>query len=732
MEFLTEALSAYVSMSALYILFLFCGYAPKVLLLDGGAKRHDVCVAPWLGFGLASVSLWIASNAGFSVHESAPYFMAAVTILNAAVFFRTREGICAERREFVPVMFAALCFAVLWGSVLAAAGEGVLAAAFSWDLELYANAARSALVSSARSLLGELSDVPVVSGASLALNYQLRGCVYPAALFAAITGADVARSVYLFLVFGMFLVAVTFRIFLRGGRPLFTAAAVSAWMASNTFFQWAIYAVFMGQTYSIGYTLLAVYFGDRMSRRPRLDLRGCALMWALVTSCGVNYAEGMPYAVLPLMAYGAVAAVRRSAADVFYLKNMFITAGFYAATNFYVLWRLIQTLALITAQEPGWPMPLATLYDLSGLYFSFGPAPARILLMITANVAMLEMIMRRAAAEGRKSFMTSCCVNCFLVYIFFCLWYYRPGELTSYNPYKAALSMSYIAVIMIIRFANAHARGALAKVAFAAVLALSLVGAYRGNSLIRDGAPYVKVTRAHAEFGEKLNLGGYGAANFFVLNDAGGAGTFAPHYLPFGRSAVLGTSAPGAPAAVHRMFAPGDVLVSGAAMPEIYENTAEREIFANAAYRARELSPGSIVLYDMRGLGRCAFLAASPAGPVAAREITDNRAVILFASLRAVRADFSASLYIPGAERRGRLKAYLFVNGKRAGRFNAEGEFSPTVFRGVEIREGINEFEIIAGGIQTGDGGAEYRRYSPPGPEDKDCVALYGLRFAIY
>jgi hypothetical protein len=406
----------------------------------------------------------------------------------------------------------------------------------------------------------------------------------------------------------------------------------------------------------------------------------------------------------------------------------------------------------VEASNPGWPMPLATFFDAAGLMHTFNSKTASIIFMIVSNVLLLEAVLRQIKREGQKSFLSVCFVNCLLLYLVFCVWYFRPNEASSYNPYKAAVSMSYISFILIMRFLDGHLNspparpGKIGKYAAAAVFAvfflLSLLGSYNYVSGIvsdmknprtdvPDAMPLL-LTVAHEELraagADPRNEG----ANFYVNCDSRFNHLIAGYYLPFGRAYNLGKNGGGygdRPAKETAPFKEGDILVSSTNFPEIYSDENMPELFSNKIYTLSSVREDSILLYDFDGLGRRVFKINpdTQGEPVTAREIMTSSAAMHFMTTRERTVDFTCAFYVPGEEIREKMTAALYVNGLYAGALNTGAAYAVSTVRGLRLKKGINELKISIGGMSFEI--KDDRFLLTPDPGDDDYAALAGVAF---
>ena len=567
-----------------YFTFYFFGFPLKSLLLNDDLEKYDLYITPWLGIGTMILVLFPLSRLGFAVEDTANYFAASVGVLNVALWKKAGARIRFDRREAALIATIGVLTAFVYSIPLALRGEDVFAISRNADFAMYLNDAKAALSSSAAHLGTFPAGVPKVLLISNALNDQLRGCIFPHAFMAAFFGADLARIAYPLSAFVMFLDIITFRLFFKdAGLKLRIALPILGILVFNAFWQRMVFDAFTGQLYSFGMVTLAFYIECYLVERGRFDPRTCVLLVYVLTANGLAYLEGVAYPLLPALAL-LIPAVTKGLGDrTSCLKNAAFAGGLFLAANWRLLVSLVSVLLFLDGTPQGMAESMPTLADIAGMRGLYGwpvaSRPGIWILAVFANAVMIIALARQMKRERVFSFMGASLLLFTLFHLLVCLRYFRPGELSTYNVFKSALSLSFIVAIFLVRFLEDSFSGRASAVRIsAAVLAvfflLDCASAWR-NARILSTAPGSGISESHKAIEIFSKNKSYADANFFLHFDEDFLEGIATYEAPFGRSfSARGTKYTNfVGGATKSSFEKGDIYVTDAIFEEETQTT---------------------------------------------------------------------------------------------------------------------------------------------------------------
>jgi hypothetical protein len=708
-------LGLYAGFAIAYLTLYFCGYSLKVLLLEGELKKYDLYLTPWLGMGLVVIVLMTLSWAGFSVRETAGYFIIGVAAANAAVWARYREAPEADKREAMLIAAAGFVVCSLYGSVFFASGFKYFSVSVLADFASYLNDIRAALVSSARHVNGGPFGSPHIAVIRQALNSDLRGCVFVHAFLSALYGVDAARISYMVSAFAMFLGVTMFRPFLRERPRVAPMLAILCCAAFNTFYQGMVFWAYTGQLFSFGISLAAFRVALDISEKDSFAPRPAILFAFLMVFNGFNYIEALAYPAVPAFAYGLAVLARRAPNAGAYWKNMSFAAAVVAITGLPVIIEFFRVFYALQHILPGFKRYIVTFLDVAGLgdFFNGASDNVRFGALIIVNFAAVAALAKMIHDEGKSSFISVAFFANLALYVTFAFVYDPFAGPTSYNIYKAGLSLSFVAVIIasrgVLRLASREARGiwaSLALAAFALLLPLGVISTWRKVSALYTAFPGAvsseyDILRAYAENPYLAD------ANFIINTDYAMSQLMTEYYLPFGRT--FATSRGGDDGDSMRnvagaRFMLGDMHVSLAKAEGPHNTTrAGSALYSRGIFSVSRLDERNPVFqFDISGVSQKLYNADKDGGEVTLRHVMSNRVVYSYASLIPATIDFSATFWDRGPEKVP-LAVNMSVNGVAAGRFEKKNGVITAAKRETRFEQGVNEIAFEFEGSASND-----------------------------
>ncbi|MDR1509730.1 MAG: hypothetical protein LBS53_08830 [Synergistaceae bacterium] len=710
----------YFSFIVAYFTLYFCGYFLKVLLLNDDIKKYDIFITPWLGAGLIILTLYSLSWLGFSVRSSVNYFTLSVVGCNAAVYLKFREGVCFDRKDAIAAAAAGFITATLYGGLLAAHDFAYYAFSSNTDFSSYLNAARAALISSAKFVRLNPEGIPHWYVIDLSLNYDFRGCVFVYAFFSALYNQSLLRVMYIVSAFAMFLNVMTFRLFLKDTEHTPVLCALLCVLSFNSFFQRLIFQAFFGQLFSVGIVMAAFFTGLYLSERAKFDLRSCLLLVFTLTANSLNYIEAMAYPIVPFVAFGFASLIRGKEGWKPYWKNMVFAGSLFALLNLMPIYNFFALFRRFRAIFPGWATYMATLADVSGLQGAFASPNLQFAALLISNALLIPVILCQMKREGFSSFLSISCVSYILLYIAFCAMFFSLGDKSSYNAFKGALSMSFILVILILRFLERDLNGivSLARglrvrgggspayppirewiTAGVFILFFSLNAAATGNNLRRfymteeggldrDG----DIISAYAESGE------YAESDFIINSDSRNHQLSAAYHAPWGRTYTSGYGGVDGDSerAMKDFIKPGDIYATLSMVEDAFNTSDGVTLFENGTYRISRLGSSSLLVSDYGGFHHTMSLAGTPRGRKMVRRVNDGAIEFEIMSLAEKSADITLTFFDPMSAAQ---EITAFVGKEKFDPvLNASDEFIEAELRGVPLNGGKNYLRLMISG----------------------------------
>jgi hypothetical protein len=566
--------------------------------------------------------------------------------------------------------------------------------------------------------IGEMpSGVPSIMSIYATLNWQLRGCVFVQAFFAALYRMEVIHIVYRLSAFIMFLNIVTFRLFLKKAPNLWIALPIIAILPFNTFYQRMVFFPFTGQLFSFGAMTLSFYLEYYLSERKKFDPMACLALVFVLTVCGLVWIEGMLYPILPAVAFVFALILNKN----YDRKSCVLNAAFAGCTwvviNFRLLAMFLNLFLFLDENPQAFPMHLATFMDVSGLWELSKSANAALLLSLLSNAIVSLVVLFQLKKEKFSSFISASFILFALLQVFFCARYFEEGEKFSYYPFKSALTLSFIALIFIFRFmedrlsylalaigktgenrgpgerfsfSGFRARSAFAAAAlFAAFFVLNIAAWLRNASVIASMNTAVISTQCEAirMFSEN---GKYAESDFIVNFDQLMPAYIAEYYSPLGRTYWVRGS--GARKNFRNSFKKGDIYIADSTFEEVARTTDADVVLDNDVCKIYSLGENSLLLCYYPGMAGEQEVVQVGGEYMALRRLKERRSGLRFVSMADREADFTLSFYDGSPD--GNAACRLYVNGTFAGEAAARGGFMEAVLAGVAMKPGMNDVDI--------------------------------------
>ncbi|MDR1020788.1 MAG: hypothetical protein LBL73_08520 [Synergistaceae bacterium] len=734
-------LSIYIAFVIAYLTLYFMGYPIKTLLLNEDLKKYDLYITPWIGLGMIIVTLFPLSLLGVPVQSVCDYLFTIVLFSNIVVYCKYKEPVHCDRNELIVLGVTALLIGTIYGIPLAAKKFEYYAIFFNnADFATYMNMAKAALLVSAKYMKENPFGMSHRAMDLFAFYQQYRGCVFSLAFFSGLFRVDLARIAYLLSAFQMFLNIATFRIFLGKIRYVWITCLLLGALCFNNFYQWLVFCGFLGQTFSIGIVLVIFFLTLYLARSDRVDYRTGVLIVFLLTLNAFNYLEALAYPVIPAVAFSVFAVFFKGDGDKKALwKNIAFVGILYTVLNIPVVIKFFRIIYIINDVIPGWTMNFATFYDIAGLNgaISLPDGRSAIIYLLIPNFIILSILVHQLRKEGLSSRLSVTFFSYFALYLIFAFAYYRHGEKSSYNVYKAAVSLSFIVYILLLRFLDEYltgfyesflkqiqkarhqgarflvslvkSRGSLAAFLFIVFFTFGIRGSYSVYlKPLSEGRSH-GITTEHEALKAFVCNPLYASADFILDSSDGFHQMMAEYYSPLGRAFTVNNFGYSL-REMKESFKEGDFYVSNTHPPKIYDVNA-RLLFTNSIYSVSELEKDSILIsgyspLETRLLNREGRISPS-------MQVTENEASFQFISLhdRITRFNIDFLLQDQGESSFG-LRA--FVNGEEVpGQFLTSGlskieqstDSTNLYLASIEIKEmalweGVNDisFELSVSG----------------------------------
>jgi hypothetical protein len=690
----------YVAFAVAYITLYFFGYPLRVLLLGGDLKKYDLYMTPWLGIGLIVTVLFPLSLLGFSVGSAMKYFALSVAAANAALWLKFREPPRVARGEAALIAAVAFVVATIYG----VASSGNYAVTLNADFGYYLHVAKAVLISSAEYMQTARPGTPHFTNIYQTLNIGLRCCVFVHAAFAALYGLDLAHISYAVSAFVMFLNIIAFRLFLKGAGNFPVTAILLAILPFNVFYQSLVFMSYTGQLFSLGLVLVAFRLEFSLAEAKRFDPRTCALLAFALTANGLCYMEGMAFPLVPVASLLIVLLVNKNYDKKTCLQNAAFAGALYAAVNVRLLVIFVSAFLQIGGNPWGFVTHMPTLMDVAGLQGAASSPNAFLAVLISSNALLFYAIARQLRQEGAWSFLSVSCMTYFALHLLFCAAYFRPGDVSTYGVHKSALSLSFIAVVVVLRFLEdrltcllagfPRRRGIAAALAFAVFFALNARVTWAELLQIPSRAE-ITINEDHDILKYFAASPSYAKSDFIINCDTPLLQFSAVYYLPFGRTYTsdYGGLKEDFARDMKDSFEPGDIYVTFPLFEDALSTTDALPLFSNGAYKIFRLSERSVILYDYKGFAHAPEVVAFRGKTVIRRHVTGEEIELEFLAGGDRAANFSMAFYDFG-QTVGVRCARAYVNGKFEGIFRASGAQLDVTLSGVPLKRGVNAVKL--------------------------------------
>jgi hypothetical protein len=481
-----------------------------------------------------------------------------------------------------------------------------------------------------------------------------------------------------------------------------------------------IFYGFLGQLFSVGIILVIFYLTYYLAETGRFDYKTDILIVFFLTLNGLNYLEALAYPVIPAVAFSILVFFDRN-----YLnkkkalwKNVAFVAMVYSVLNFAVIARFIWLFSVLNVGANAWPMNFATFYDISGLKDAL-LLPANKLMIIyilVPNYIILSVLLHQLRKEKLFSLFSATFVSYLLLFVVFSLLYYRHGEQSTYKVFKAAVSMSFIVFILIIRFLEEYLnsfyesilrlrqniswsnalhlgaslpreKGFVAALLFIVFFSLNIRGTYAGYLEPLSGERPMGISSEHEALKLFTDNPRYAGADFILNCDHSFHQMMAEYYSPLGRTFTSNYKSY-AQRNMKESFEPGDFYVTDGTVREIYNVDAEL-LFINNIYSVFRLKKESILPADNAGIDQLAGFINTQQGRTIARRVTENEVSFLFISLIERTSDLSI-VFFNSSEDAPNLSLGAFVNGKFVSKAALTKRFSTVDLKDITLSRGDN------------------------------------------
>jgi hypothetical protein len=712
--------AVYAAFAAMYAVFYLCGYPLKVLLLEDDLERFDPYITPWLGIGAIILFFFSMSRLGYPVKSCAGIFAATMAAASAMLWVKYKKAPRFTGRDALLITVIALLTGAIYGWIPASESFESFAVTSATDFSLYLNVTRAAAEIGANFPQGLLQRGNfIVDSMRDAFNFQLRGCIFVPAFLAALFKIEIARVFYFSSAFMMFMNVITFRMFLRSRRAAVLLLVLGI-LPFNVFHQQMVFLAFTGQLFSFGAVTLAFYLEYCLAGKGKFSVRTCLLLAFVLTFNGYCYLEGLAFPLIPVLALPFVLAANKKYDLRACVQNAALVGGIYAVFNIPAMVLFVKNFFLIESAQPAWAMYLPTFLDILGLQRAVSASDVVFALMIISNLLAAAVLARQLKKEGFNSFLSVSFVLYMLLHAFFCLRYFDRQSATSYNSYKSALSLSFIAIILLLRFAEERLDGfcgfweaakdklrrpasflhnCLPAAVFLALLAFNARTSWRNIELLRmaSGTKLTKSAEALRYFAESPS---YSASDFIVNSDFVLEQYTAALYLPFGRTWTIGYAGGDSwHRAMKDSIAIGDIYISSTIAEEYFCTVLAPEMFRNGLHSVFQIDGRSVLRTDYEGLSYAPAAIDSPRGHTLSLKLTGREAVFKYASASARDAYFGFSFF---GENMGNASAIARFNDLPAGEFAASEGYIDVELSGLPLKQGANEITVAFHGDAAG------------------------------
>jgi hypothetical protein len=347
------------------------------------------------------------------------------------------------------------------------------------------------------------------------------------------------------------------------------------------------------------------------------------------------------------------------------------------------------------------------------------------------NCLLIGVLAHQIKREGTGSFLSVACVAFFLLYAAVCVKYFRLGDASSYNSFKAAISFLFIFIIMLIRFleeqmylfrarlaelkgqcgVNSHvsplmvslrSKAGAVAVIFTVFFALSARATYSYSLQPFITNMYAGITKTDEALRMFSGNPYYADADFIIYCDSTIYQRMAEYHSPFGRAYTVGhRSLHGFFLEAKSAFKPGDIYITDTVIDGIFNTTNAAPSFVNDVYSVFELDGGSVLFHDFDGMDIDLAYIDTPRGRAFVRPFISRNAGLYFMTLRAQSIGFVMTFFNAEAAN-SPLSAKTYVNGEMIGEFKMNDAYLTLNLGNIRLKEGANSISFEFDGDVSG------------------------------
>ena len=430
----------------------------------------------------------------------------------------------------------------------------------------------------------------------------------------------------------------------------------------------------------------------------------CVLLIFVLTVNGMAYLEGLVFPLLPALTL-LVPAVWNGLRDrSACLKNAAFSGGLFLAANWNAIVSLVSLFLFLDSAPHGYVENMPTLADIAGLRGLYGwPFASRsciLPLVACANAAMAFALVRQMKKERVFSFMGASLLLFAFFHLVICLRYFRPGEQSTYNVFKSAMSLSFIVMIFMVRFLEYSLGGRISAgvaAVFVAFLLLNSASVWR-NARMLSMAPGAGISERHKAIEIFSKNESYADADFFLHFDEDLLEIAAIYEVPFGRSfsnrQTNLTNFVGE--AAKSSFKNGDIYVTDAVFEKVAQTIDARVTFENDVHKIFELGEHDVLLYERIGMEEDVRVVSVDGEYAALWSLREQTVCLNFWAMANKCLGIRAKFLDESVQAALDVKVYL--NGEYAGMFRKEGRYMTVVLEDINMRRGRNEVRFEFGG----------------------------------
>jgi hypothetical protein len=684
---------------ASYSLLYFCGYAIKVFILNESLKKYDLYITPWIGLGVIVLSLTLLSHLGFSVSDCAFYVLLCVALINIGVIFWKKERIYCDKKEIL----------LIFGVAFVMIGQfGFANAVNLYDSEftnIYGNNDFASYLDIAKYFLTESICTPAQEGLSMqahaiySTTVQTRNGVFFIDFFAYLFHQELFRCVYLVTVFVSLMNTLTFRLFLGNKfRPVFLLLCL---LSFNGLYLWLLENGFVGQMFSIGLTVIILFLCHHVSLVNRRELKISIFIGALLILQSYIYMESLPWSVFCVFFLGVWFVFDKQSNKKGIMINIAIITSIFCVFGFNNIISIFKVFFRLNAAQPGWNMPLGSLFDVVGfLKFREFAFPTLSVGVAAVNVFVIALLVVRVKQEKYNSYLPVVLYGNAVLYILFYL-LYQDQYIGSYKIFKALVSLSPIVLILCMRFfdecfgkkttneLSAQLKKTGLRIVCVCAL-LGLIGIEFGYMLAK---PFSGVMdEGHLELNGFAETESAETDYFIDLNEIWDC-LYAPVLLPIRKTHVMVKSTYGLIADASTHHKEGDIFIADSVRPSIYMPGGET-VLRNRRFTLIRLDDTSILPNGFSGLAEAVSKFGSGASAYTAKAVIDDTVTFKFLSNAATKTDFFFTPENPNGITVP-IRIDVFVNGKKADDYIIYDPVREIEVKNISITSGENEIAIV-------------------------------------